>query len=175
MRQRIEQTAEHDIEDGKDQRVEHEPDDGERGEIVPSLGDLVGRLADDDDRIGVFERDHPHRAADKLRPNQRREPARHIILVGRIGGLPRRQDGELAARVHEHDAHVAKMFELEGQFFFELADPALRGEVFQGGGDETLGHFEGGFDLDLGGGAGVENGDGASQERGEKIDQFPPR
>ena len=46
----------------------------------------------------------------------------------------------------------------------------LRGEVLQGSGDEALGHFEGGFDLDVGGGAGVEDRDGASQERGEKVD-----
>ncbi len=82
MRERVEHAAEHDIEDGEDQRVEREPHDGERGEVVPGLGDLVGRLADDDHRVGMLERDHPHRAADQLRPHQGGEPARHVARVG---------------------------------------------------------------------------------------------
>ena len=49
-RERIEHAAEHDIKNGEDERVEREPDDGERGEVVPGLGDLIGRLADDHDR-----------------------------------------------------------------------------------------------------------------------------
>ena len=45
-------------------------------------------------------------------------------LLGRIGGLPRRHDGELAVGIHEHYADVAEMLELERQLLFELADLA---------------------------------------------------
>ncbi len=65
---------------------------------------------------------------------------------------------------------MAQMLELERQFLFERGEPALRGEVLQGGGDETLRHLERGFDLDPGGRAGIEDRDGAGQQRGEKVD-----
>ena len=77
MGERIEHAAEHDIKDGEDERVEREPNDGERGEIVPGLGDLIGRLADDDDRVRMLDGNHPHRAADELWPDQAGEPGRH--------------------------------------------------------------------------------------------------
>ena len=137
---------------------------------MPRLGDLIGRLADDDHRVGMLERHHPHRAADQLWPDQGGKPAGHVVPPRR-GVVPlRRHHGELAARVHEHDAHMAQMLELERQFLIELGEPVLRREVLHGGGDEALGDFERGFDLNPGGGAGIQDRDRAGQKRGEKID-----
>ena len=45
---------------------------------MPGLGDLVGRLADDDDRARALDGDHAHRTADELWPDQAREPGRHV-------------------------------------------------------------------------------------------------
>ena len=78
--ERVEHAAEDDIENGEDDRVEREPNDGERGEVVPGLGDLIGRLADDHHRARALGGNHPHRTADELWPDQAREPGRHIGL-----------------------------------------------------------------------------------------------
>ena len=157
---RIEDAAEHHIEHAEDEDIEREPNQGERGEILPGFGDLVGRLADDDHGVGVFGGDHAHGAADQLRTNQRREPARRLrskVGARRIG--LRRDHGELSHRVHEQDADVAQMLELQGKLLLELIELALRGEVLDGGADKALGDLEGRLDLDAGGGAGVEDRD----------------
>ena len=116
---------------------------------MPGLGDLIGRFADDDDGIGMIDGDDPHRATDQLRPHEPGEPGRRLLFAGGrdVRGL-RRHDGELADRIHEHDADVAEVLELQGQLLIELAEAVLRGEVLHGGGDEALRHFERGFDLD---------------------------
>ena len=69
--------------------------------------------------FGMLERDHPHRTADQLRPTRRANQ------VGTLGSTPAPSpcgdrgdtNGELADRVHEHDADMAQMLELERQFF----------------------------------------------------------
>ena len=138
---------------------------------MPGLGDLVRRLADDDDRRRMIDGDDPHGAADKLRPHESREPGRRLALLG-AGDLGRLRgyDRELADRVHEHDADVAEMLELQRQLLIELAQAPLRGEVLHGGGDEALRHFERGFDLDPGGRAGIEDRDGAGNDGRKEID-----
>ena len=73
MRERIEHAAEHDIKHGEDERIENEPDERKRGKIVPGLGDLVGRLADNDDRVHMRKRNDPDRAAGQLRAHQGRQ------------------------------------------------------------------------------------------------------
>jgi hypothetical protein len=112
-RERIEDAAEHHIEHRENQDVEREPDNGERIQILPRLGDLVRRLADDDYRVHVVGGDQSHRAADQLQANQGREPARRLRRA-RAGALGRRrqQHRELAHDVHEQDADVAQMLEL---------------------------------------------------------------
>ena len=172
-RERVEHAAEDDIENGEDDRVEREPNDGERGEVVPGLGDLIGRLADDHHRARALGGNHPHRTADELWPDQAREPARHIGLD--TGALAlrrlRRHECELADLVHEHDADMAEMLELERQFLIKLANLSLRSEIFDRSLDETLGNLERGFDLDPRCRTGIEDRDRAGHQGGKEIDQ----
>ena len=46
VRQRIQDAAENKIEDGRESGVERDPDKGERGDVLPDLGDLVGVARD---------------------------------------------------------------------------------------------------------------------------------
>ena len=80
--ERIEHAAEHPIEDAEGQRIEHEPYKRERGEIMPGLGDLIGRFADDNDGIGVIDGDDPHSATDELRPHEPGKPPNCPIAFG---------------------------------------------------------------------------------------------
>ena len=171
MGERIEHAAEHHIKDAEGQRIEHKPHNGEGREIMPSFCNLVGRLADNRDRGRMIDGDHPHRAANELRPNEPCEPARRLGVAGAIDGRRlRRYDSKLAARVHEHDADMAEMLELQGQLLIELAQAFLRGEVLHGGGDETLRHFERSLDLDPGRRPRVKDRHGAAENRREEID-----
>ena len=56
------------------------------------------------------------------------------------------------------------------QLLIELVQAALRGEILDGGGDEALGHFERGLDLDPRRRAGIEDRDGAGEKCRKKID-----
>lgn len=166
--QRIEHAAEHDIEHHENERVEGEPDDGERIEVLPGFGDFVGWLADDDHRVDAFGGYHPHRAPYELRAHKRGEPVRGM----RLGALIRRRhDGELARGVHEHDADVAKMLELQRQKLFELFEMPLRGEILDGGVYEALGDFKRRLDFDARRRAGVEDRNRHRHDGGEKVDQ----
>ncbi len=167
--ERIEQAAEHDIEHAENDGIEHEPDDGKRIEILPGLGDLVGRLADDHDWVRVLRGDHAHGTANELRPNQGREPARRLRRFV-VAGL-RRNDAELAHLIHEQDPDVAQMLQLQWKLILQLIAFAPRIEVLDGGGDEALSHFERGLDLDARGGPGVEDRHRNGEQRCEEVDQ----
>jgi hypothetical protein len=52
-RERIQHPAKHDVKNAEDNDVEQEPDDRQGIKVLLRFRDLVGRLADDDDRIGV--------------------------------------------------------------------------------------------------------------------------
>jgi hypothetical protein len=73
--------------------------------------------------------------------------------------------------VHKHDAHMAEMLELKRQFLVELVNLPLRAQIFDGRFDETLRHFERGFDLDPGCGARIQNRHGAGDDHGKKINR----
>jgi hypothetical protein len=77
---------------------------------VPGLGYLVGRFADNDDRVHMRKRNDPDSTACELRAHQGRKPARHVVLL-RL----RRQHRELAHRVHEHDADMPQILEVKGE------------------------------------------------------------
>ena len=90
--------------------------------------------------------------------------------AGRVATGLGRYDGELTHRIHEHDANVTEMLELERQLLLELVQAVLGCEILHGRGDEALSNFERGFDFDAGRGARVDDGDDPGEKRRNKID-----
>ena len=82
---------------------------------MPGLGDLIGRFADDDDRdwsdrCATTRTARPTAAAARALENQ---VGACSWLAAAMSERLRRHDGELADRIHEHDADVAEVLELQ--------------------------------------------------------------
>ena len=137
-------------------------------EILPGFRDFVGRLADDDHRVGTVDGGNPHGASDELRTDQGHKPARRLGLTAL---RHRRHHGELTNRVHEIDAYVAEMLELQRKLLFKLIDLPLRCEILDGGVDEALGNLERCLDFDARGRTGIEDRDRHRHEQSEKVNQ----
>ena len=117
----------------------------------------------------MIDGDHSDRAPDELGPHQGCEPARRLFRTSHAAGLGR-YDGELTHRIHEHDANVTEMLELERQLLLELVQAVFGCEFLHGRGDKALSNFERGFDFDAGRGARVDDGDDPGEKRRNKID-----
>ena len=157
VRERIKDAAKHHIERGENDGLEPEPHERERRKVPPRLGDLIGRLADDDHGVRPLDANDSDGAAYELRAHQSREPARGSWREGDIAVTLGRHNGELPHRVHDQDAHMAKMLQLQGKHFVELIELSLRREILGGGSNKALGNLERGLDLDTRRRSGIED------------------
>jgi hypothetical protein len=120
--------------------------------------------------LAWVRRDHSNGAAGELRSHQGGEPA---WRAGPDAARVRqgRDHGKLARGIHEEDADVAQVLELERRLFVERIELALCRELLDGGADEALGNLERGLDFNTCRRAGIEDRDRDGGKGGKEIDQ----
>jgi hypothetical protein len=171
----IENVSQHGVEHRHHQRVGAEPQGRERAQIVPHLGDLVGRLAGNEDRRHALAvRVDVDAARLELRRDEAGEPFGHHrygiqlpVLAAGVGGHRVR----VARGIENHDLEVAQMAELRGEHARQPLDVLLRGQVAGGLLDEARRKLYGRAHLDLGAIARVEHDNHAGNDRRQHGDE----
>ena len=168
--ERIEHAAEHEVENPDHDEARRAGNGGERHGVLPDLGDLVARLADDLHRAdGAAVHRHGNVVGLDRRPDQRREPARRrrAILVART-----RRIGDCnAGRVAHADAHVTHGTQLYRQGLEQwLGWDALLDQL-HGFAHHQLGEPHRRRDLDARCCTRLEDGDAAGNQGRDPIDR----
>ena len=169
--ERIENAPEQNIKKTDHDEVEHDGHRPDRDGVVPHLGDLIGRLADNLDMPDPQAVDgHGDIAGLDRRRDERRKPMRGGVALGGGAAGRRHRDGR-ARGVADHEPDMAHRLQLRRQRRQKLLGRKLLAGEMDGVFDQQVGKAHRSRHLDARLHARAQDDDAAGNEHGDDIDQ----